>query len=92
MKIDAKPPSSESPFDPNAYLTNFSEGRGAIYRPGASGNWLVATYWQNDLEGTFTFAGEEPFLIHVEAFDPLEACKSYLAQLGKDAVVEAAVR
>jgi hypothetical protein len=66
------------------YLTNYDSGRGALWLPASTGNALVATYWRNELEGTFTFAGEEPQLRHVKAFDVIEACKEYLQALGKD--------
>lgn len=68
----------------SVYLTNFDEGHGALWLPASTGNSLVATFWKNELEGTFTFAGAEPHLRHVKAFDVIEACKEYLQALGKE--------
>jgi hypothetical protein len=70
------------------YLTNFDSGHGALWLPASSGNSLVATYWKNEVDGTFTFAGAEPHLRHVKAFDVIEACKEYLQALGKEPMID----
>jgi hypothetical protein len=70
------------------YLTNYDSGHGALWIPASTGNALVATYWKNEVEGTFTFAGSEPHLRHVKAFDVIEACKEYLQALGKEPLIE----
>ena len=70
------------------YLTNYDSGHGALWIPASTGNALIATYWKNEVEGTFTFAGAEPHLRHVKAFDVIEACKEYLQALGKEPVID----
>lgn len=81
MSTDSKPISPQ-------YLTNFDSGHGALWLPASTGNALVATFWKNELEGTFTFAGIEPHLHHIKAFDVIEACKQYLLALGKEPIIE----
>ena len=78
--------SIKSPDHP--YLTNFDSGHGALWHKGSTGPSLIATYWHNELDGTYTFAGAEPHLRQVRGFDILEACKNYLVALGKEPRIE----